>query len=69
MGRVYSMGEGKSGGECYDQGILGHGDTMACDLKEQNFSSVLQSPHLTKLMAFWNDFLEIFCYNNGELSA
>ena len=42
---------------------------MACDLNQQNFSSLLKNPLLSKLMTFWSDFLEHLRHNNGDLSA
>ena len=44
-------------------------DTMACDLNQHNFSSLLQNPILSKLITFWSNFLEHLRHNNGELSA
>ncbi len=43
--------------------------TMACDLNQQYFSSVLQNTQSSKLMDFWNNFLDHLRHNNGDLSA
>ncbi len=42
---------------------------MACDLNQQYFSSVLQNTQSSKLMDFWNNFLDHLRHNNGDLSA
>ena len=42
---------------------------MACDLNQQNFSKLLNSTLLTKLISMWNSFLEHLHRDNGELSA
>jgi len=44
-------------------------DNMACDLNQQNFISLLQNPFFSKLMPFWNNFLDHFHHNNGDISA
>ena len=42
---------------------------MVCDVNQQEFDDILDSPLLTKLMTLWSDFLEHLRHSNGELST
>ena len=44
-------------------------NSMVCDVNQQEFDDLLDSPLLAKLMTLWNDFLEHLRHNNGELST
>ena len=42
---------------------------MVCDLNQQTFDGLMNSPVLTKLMTLWSSFLKYLSCDNGELSA
>ena len=44
-------------------------NSMVCDVNQQEFDDLLDSPLLAKLMTLWSDFLEHLRHNNGELST
>ena len=44
-------------------------NSMVCDVNQQEFDDLLDSPLLAKLMTMWSDFLEHLRHNNGELST
>ena len=44
-------------------------NSMVCDVNQQEFDDLLDSPLLAKLMTLWSDFLEHLHHKNGELST
>ena len=44
-------------------------NSMVCDVNQQEFDDMLDSPLLAKLMTLWSDFLEHLRHHNGELST
>ena len=44
-------------------------NSMVCDVNQEEFDDMLDSPLLAKLVTLWSDFLEYLRHNNGELST
>ena len=55
MGRVPAVGRGQSRAI---EAFVDKMNCMVCDVNQQEFDDLLDSPLLDKLMTLWSDFLE-----------